>query len=254
LECTIVSVGHGSAVVVRLPEGQTLLYDAGCMGDPIYAERAISAVLWHEGIRHLDAVVLSHADADHYNALPGLLKRFSVGAVHVTPLMFERHSPALDALAEAIAKAGVPLDVVASPDRLRAGGDVSIEVLHPPRRGVLGSDNANSIVLAIEYQGRRLLLTGDLEPPGLDDVLAERPLDVDLLMAPHHGSRFSDPPGMARWSTPEFVVISGSRSDLQPSVAMAYTSRGARVLHTAQSGAVRATISNGDLRVTPWRD
>ena len=32
---------------------------------------------------------------------------------------------------------------------------VRIEVLHPPRRGVLGSDNANSIVLAIEYQGRR---------------------------------------------------------------------------------------------------
>jgi competence protein ComEC len=253
LDCTFVSVGHGSAVVMRLPGGQTLLYDAGCMGSPVFGERAISAVLWSQGIRHLDAVVLSHADADHYNALPGVLKKFSAGIVYVTPLMFDRQAAALTALAESIAAAGVPLEVIASGDRLHAADDCSIEVLHPPRKGVVGSDNANSIVLAIEFQGRRLLLTGDLESPGLDNVLAEQPYDCDVLMAPHHGSRFSDPPGMARWSTPEWVVISGSRADWQPGVTAAYSSHGGTVLHTAQSGAVRATIVDGRLSVTAWR-
>jgi competence protein ComEC len=254
LDCTFVSVGHGSAVVVRLPGGKTLLYDAGCMNSPLVGQRAISAVLWSQGIRHLDAVILSHADADHYNALPGLLKKFSAGAVHVTPLMFDRSTPALDALAAGIAAAGVPLDVIASGDRLQTGDDCTIEVLHPPRKGVLGSDNANSIVLAIEYQQRRILLTGDLENPGLDDVLAERPYDADLLLAPHHGSRFSDPPGMATWSSPEFVVISGSRADWQPAVAEAYSSRGGQVLHTAHTGAIRATITGGQLSVISRRD
>jgi competence protein ComEC len=253
LDCTFVSVGHGSAVVMRLPGGQTLLYDVGCMGSPVFGERAISAVLWSQGIRHLDAVVLSHADADHYNALPGLLKKFSAGIVYVTPLMFDRQAAALTALAESIAAAGVPLEVIAGGDRLHAAEDCSIEVLHPPRKGVVGSDNANSIVLAIEFQGRRLLLTGDLESPGLDDVLAEQPYDCDVLMAPHHGSRFSDPPGMARWSTPEWVIISGSRADWQPGVAAAYSSRGGTVLHTAQSGAIRATIVDGQLAVRAWR-
>jgi competence protein ComEC len=195
LDCTFVSVGHGSAVVMRLPNGQTLLYDAGCMGSPVFGERAISAVLWSHGIRHLDAVVLSHADADHYNALPGLLKKFSAAVVCVTPLMFDRQTAALTALHDSIVAAGVPLAVIASGDRLQSADDCSIEVLHPPRRGLVGSDNANSIVLAIEFQSRRLLFTGDLESPGLDDVLAEEPYDCDLLMAPHHGSRFSDPPG-----------------------------------------------------------
>ena len=73
-------------------------------------------------------------------------------------------------------------------------------------------------------------------------------------MAPHHGSRFSDPPGMARWSSPEWIVISGSRTDLQPAVAAAYSSRGGTVLHTARSGAVRATIVGGQLAVRAWRD
>jgi competence protein ComEC len=237
---------------MRVPDGKTLLYDAGCMGSPVFAERAISSVLWSQGIRHLDAVIVSHADADHYNALPGLLKKFSAGIVYVTPLMFDRPTPALTALADSIAAAGVPIEIIASGDRLRSAEDISIEVLHPPRKGVLGSDNANSIVLAIEFQGRRVLLTGDLESPGLDDVLAEEPYDCDVLMA--HGSRFSDPPGMARWCAPEWVVISGSRSDLQPAVAAAYSSRGGAVLHTARGGAVRATIADGQLAVKAWRD
>ena len=59
---------------------------------------------------------------------------------------------------------------------------------------------------------------------------------------------------MARWSTPEWVVISGSRTDWQPAVAAAYSSRGGTVLHTARSGAVRATIVDGQLAVSPWRE
>ena len=71
LICTVISVGHGSAVVLELPDGRALLYDAGRLGPPLAASRAIASYLWSRGRTHLDAVVLSHADADHYNALPG---------------------------------------------------------------------------------------------------------------------------------------------------------------------------------------
>lgn len=71
LTCTVLAVGHGSAVVLELPDGRTLLYDAGHLGPPGVASRAIAGYLWSRGRTHLDAVVLSHADADHYNALPG---------------------------------------------------------------------------------------------------------------------------------------------------------------------------------------
>jgi competence protein ComEC len=249
LECTFLSVGHGAAVVVELPGGETLLYDSGRLGSPTSAARAVAGYLWARGIKHLDAVVVSHADADHYNALPALLDRFSVGAVYVSPVMFLEPSPALAALRSAINRAGVPLGEVWSGDRLRSAGGARIEVLHPPRGGVLGSDNANSIVLAIEYQGRRLLLTGDLESPGLDDVMAEEPYDCDVLLAPHHGSAFSDPPGFAGWSTPEWTVISGGWRDRPEGVADAYAARGSRVLHTATSGAVRVSIVDGQMDV-----
>jgi competence protein ComEC len=89
LECTFLSVGHGSSVVLALPSGATMLYDAGQFTSPYGGARAIAGCLWARGVTHLDAVVISHADADHYNALPELLERFSVGVVYVSPVMFE---------------------------------------------------------------------------------------------------------------------------------------------------------------------
>ena len=171
-----------------------MLYDAGQFGAPSAGVRTISEFLWHRGYTRLDAVVLSHPDMDHFNALPGLLEKFSVGEVCVSPVMFEKDNHAVKVLHSAIEEHGVPVHEVRAGDRLRAGQGCAVEVLHPPRHGVLGSDNANSIVLAVDYQGREVLLPGDLESPGLDDVLAEEPRHCDVLLAPHHGSRQSNVP------------------------------------------------------------
>ncbi len=200
----------------------------------------------------LDAVLLSHADADHYNALPGLLERFSVGVVYVSPLMFEREEPGLTALQDALRRAKVPVRETSAGDRLSGGQDCRIEVLHPPPRGVLGSDNANSLVLAIEYQGKRILLPGDLERRGLGDVLTEELLHCDVLLAPHHGGRESAPPGLARWATPRFVVVSGSLSFNVGQTTATYQAAGAQVFHTAENGAVAVRIDDRGVHVATW--
>jgi competence protein ComEC len=256
LACSFVAVGHGVSVLIELPDGRNMLYDAGRLGSPLAGVRPASAVLWSRGISHLDAVIVSHADADHFNALPDLLDRFSVGVVYVSPVMFEEQPPAVRELREAIDRHGVKIEEVSFGDRLLKGA-VVITVLHPPRRGVLGSDNANSIVLLLEYAGRRVLLTGDLESPGLDDVLAEEPLDCDVVLAPHHGSPRSSPSRFSEWSTPETVVVSGGRSlgDLSTIAAVRNSFRlaGAEVYHTSDDGCVRVEIAPENLTVHSFR-
>ena len=257
LTCTFVAVGHGTAAVVELPNGKTILYDCGRLGSPVSTSRQIASVLWSRGIGHLDAVIISHADSDHFNALPGLLERFSVGVVYVSPVMFDQPQPAVAELVRAIEARGVPMRMLRSSDRLQTGSEARLEVLHPTAKGVFGSDNANSIVLLVEHAGRRLLLPGDIESPGLEDLLAEEPLDCDVIMAPHHGSIRSDPTGFALWSRPEYVVMSGGR-DVEPhaateSVKDSYRARGARVFHTAEDGAVRFELSETGITVSPFR-
>jgi competence protein ComEC len=111
----------------------------------------------------------------------------------------------------------------------------------------VGSDNANSLSLAVEYAGRRVLLPGDLESPGLEDVMAEEPYNCDILLAPHHGSRRSDPPGFAAWSTPEWVVISGAGGDDAGLVTQTYQRAGAFVLPTHELGTVSFHIATDAL-------
>jgi competence protein ComEC len=257
LACTFVAVGHGVCVLVELPDGRKLLYDSGRLGSPLAGIRPVASVLWSRGISHLDAIVISHADADHFNAIPGLLERFTVGAIYVSPVMFDRLPPAVKALREAIERQGVPWREIHGGQRLAAGTGTTIEVLHPPESGVRGSDNANSIVLLIEHARTRILLTGDLESPGLDDVLAEEPLDCDIVLAPHHGSPRSSPGRFAEWSRPEHVVISGRLGFSDRATALgvknSFRLQGAEVYHTAEDGSVRFEIAQSGISVFTHR-
>ena len=274
LEVAFVSVGHGACVMLQAPGGETILYDAGSLGSPETATRTVASYLWHRGITRLDGIVISHADVDHYNAVPGLLEQFGVGAIYVSPVMFQgsgfelvegdaKTQAEIDAefatvlsgpaeLRRAIDRAGVPIRPIWAGDRLRLGPEVAIEVLHPPRRGVIGNDNANSITMMVEYDDQRVLLPGDLESPGLEDLMAELPRDCDVLLAPHHGSARSDPPGFATWSTPEWVVVSCGNADVRRSIR-SYELAGATAFQTNLSGTVEFAVGKGETRVATWR-
>jgi len=265
LDCTFLSVGHGCAVVVQLPDGRTILVDAGSQVSPEYCARSVAAFLWSEGITHLDAVVLTHADADHYNALGDLLRQFSVGVVYTSPTMFDREneSAALAELKAVIVRAGVSIETIHRGNRLRAPPGCMIEVLNPPERGFFDDDNANSIVLMLQWHGQRILLTGDLEDAGLQEMLEEEPMPCDVLLVPHHGSRRSiathpaalglDGSAVARslpeWSRPKVAIVSGGRSVDMEVIENAYGAVGAEVLDTARCGAIRTSLSADELEI-----
>lgn len=239
VRCTCLSVGHGTCVVMELPGKRAMLYDAGCLGSPHRGVGIISRSLWRLGIAHIDVLFVSHADADHYNAIPELLNRFSVGQVMTTDCLMRDASSGIELLLSEITEHGVPVREVAAGDLLRPCSQVEIRVLHPARHAPAISDNANSLVLELDFAGRRLLLPGDLEPPGLRQLTSTLPRDVDVLMAPHHGSPHSQPTEIVSWCAPEFVVISsGHAGDVLQQQCDAYRVGPRQVLSTARRGAI----------------
>ncbi len=258
LRCTFLAVGHGTCVVLELPGDQTVLYDAGSLGSSRTASRKVAGYLWSRGITQIEAIFISHADVDHYAAVPGLLELFSVGAVYVAPQMFSAVAPdaeptAVNYLRTALAKAQVPVQEIWQHHRLQAVHDgVTLEVLHPPCTGVGGSDNANSIVLSIRFAGQHILLPGDLESPGLEACMRGGPLDVDILLAPHHGSHCSDPAGFSAWCTPDWTIISGQHAT-ESVTAATYQAQGSKTLSTSECGAIHFIFSQQSTRaVTTW--
>jgi competence protein ComEC len=205
LRCTFLAVGRGGCAVLETPDGRTILYDAGAAGGPDVTRRQIAPFLWSRGIRRIDEVIISHADLDHFNGLPDLLERFSVGQVSVTPTFADKTTQAVRATLDAVERHQIPIRIVRAGDRLSAG-DVSLQVLYPPADGPLGKENFRSLVVVVQHAGHALMLTGDLEGPGMALVQRLPPPRVDVLMAPHHGSRSTDTPGLARKVRPQIVI------------------------------------------------
>ncbi|HEY1068811.1 MAG TPA: MBL fold metallo-hydrolase, partial [Pirellulales bacterium] len=247
LTCTFLNVGHGLAVIVELPDGRALLYDAGRLGSPDQAARAVSGALWSQGRRRVHGAIVSHADADHFNALPSLFQKFAFDVVYLAPSFHRDDGGATRSLFEALTAARVPTRPLVAEDGIALAHGVAIRVLQPPAEGVFGEDNANSLVVAIEYAGRRILLTGDLEEAGLDRLLAMPPLACDVLLAPHHGSTNTLVEPLAEWASPHYVVVSGDPAKTGTHTASRYRENGCRVLTTGEVGAVRATITAGGL-------
>ena len=244
LRCTFLSVGHGVAILIELPNKQTLLYDAGSLEDGVRAQRVVESALLARGLTRIDALVISHADIDHFNAVPGLLENFPVGVVYLSPAFLDFHQSSVRKVCEAALQANVPLRLVWAGDRLKCGDDVSVEILLPPARGLSMDDNANSIVLSVHYAGRGLLLTGDLEKAGMQALLRMPPQAHDILLSPHHGSLKANPPDLARWVVPRWVVVSGGADIAADKLRQNYGA-GATLLTTARQGAITVEVTPG---------
>jgi competence protein ComEC len=208
LRCTFLAVGHGGCTVLETSAGRVLLYDAGAMSGPDVADQHIIPFLRHRGIRGIDEVLISHGDWDHFNGLIQLLDRFPVGQVTCTPTFVQTKKQGVAFTLKILRQRGIPLRIVQAGDRLSAGDGVEMEVLHPPAAGPEGEENFRSLTLRIVHEGNVFLLTGDLKGPGLERVLGLLKGRVDVLMAPHHGSRRLDAEGLVERAKPWLIVAS----------------------------------------------
>jgi len=208
LRCTFLAVGHGGCTVLETPDGRTILYDAGSLAGPDVVQNQIAPYLWHRGIRRIDDLILSHADLDHFNGLPALLELFAIGQVIRTPSFQDKEAPGVQLVLDVLEARQILVEVVKTGDKIQAG-EVVLEVLHPPRDGPEGKENVRSLTLLVQHKDHRILLTGDLEGEGLSMVMkTKNPRPIDVLMAPHHGSKNLDTKGLVEWAGNPWVVIS----------------------------------------------
>jgi len=133
----------------------------------------------------------------------------------------------------------VPVEPLYEGARLVTELGGTVQVLHPPPGGCHGGDNSNSIVLHVCCDGHSVLLTGDLEEEGLEELLAELPWSCDVLLAPHHGSRRSRPGEVVAWAAPAWVVVSEGAVANAHQLLADYQADGAQACWTHRDGMIQ---------------
>lgn len=253
-EIIALDVGQGDSIVVRAGDKVILVDGGGRSGSASFGESTLLPLLVDRGIQHLDAVVLTHAHPDHCGGIPAVLDNLGVGEIWITPRRFNGECAA--AVLASTIRSRTPIHLVHDGDRLVAGALHATAMLAPgPFRR--SQENNCSIVLRVQIESHRLLLTGDIERDA-EARIADRRLACDLLKVAHHGSRSSSTPPLLDAAAPRIALISAGRRNLfghpHAEVLDALTARRIRVWRTDQSGTIAITLRGRQLEPSPEID
>lgn len=255
----------GGAVLVRVKDsaGATRhwLIDSG-------SERAfalhVEPVLRAYGVNALDGLILTHRDARHDGAALRILQRHRPTRLWMGPHT-GRKSAVRDALLTAAAASGTTVGELHRGMSLTLGDAAALRCLHPGPdpdrlRGV-GDDDA--LVLRLEAQGWRVLLTSDAGFSTEKALLApqaggeERPLiQADLLVKGWHGGDFSGLVEFVTESGPRAVVATHHRFPRREQIPegwrLGLEARGVRVFGQGETGGVTVDLTPTELRAAPF--
>jgi len=188
-------VGQGDASLIRLPGKVEILVDGGRGGAATRLEGALGAL----GVDDLDVIIATHADADHIQALPEVMRKLPVHLLLTGPP--RPGDPQDEALRQAALERGVQVVQVGAGSVLEVKG-ARLRFLNP--YGDETTDNERSLVFVLEYRGHKALFTGDA-PTSAEVRWQGEP--VDLLKVGHHGSSSSTGEALLEGFQPKIALI-----------------------------------------------
>ena len=194
---TVLDVGQGQCILLQ-SEGKTYLVDCGGSDGEEAADAAAERLL-SQGIFRLDGVILTHFDKDHSGGMEYLLRRIPADTLFVP---YCADDDDLMTRLEPLAK-----QVMHLKENIKISyGNTDLSIFAPV---VPDSGNESSLAVLFRHEDCDILITGDRSDFGERMLLrtAEIP-EVDILVAGHHGSKYSTSTQLLAAAMPKIVVIS----------------------------------------------
>ena len=237
---TVLDIGQGLSVLVQTRH-HVLVYDTGdrFSDEVTAADRSLLPTLARRGVRHIDRVMVSHGDRDHSGGVSSLEKRY--GRLNI------------------VAGSEIPdfsgaLTFCGRGQQWLWDG-VRFEVL---AGGGYARSNDCSCVLKITAGNQSVLLTGDISSRVERQMLSDNlPVQADVLLAPHHGSKHSGSEAFLTKVRPEIVIFSAGYGNRfghpSPEAVTRARSVGARIYNTAEDGSLGFRLGGGRLNIEAYR-
>ena len=254
---TAIDIGQGDSLLLTTPSGSHILVDAGDIKRQDSGKDIIVPYLHHIGVSKLDALVITHADQDHFGGATSIIKMFPVKELWITDCArIDEKENWQQVISEAYRR-GIPIRDI-SRGVLYKEKFFEIKVIHPDTKRCVDA-NTQSISFRVKGLGHSAILTGDLTVQGEKEIMkTDVYLKSDVLKLGHHGSKTSSSRKFLNRVNPELALISSGRKNRfrHPSkqVIQRLDSLKIPYLNTAEKGTIDIVFRQDTMLVeTMWR-
>ena len=201
-QVTYINVGQGDSTLIQ-NNNQTVLIDAG-HGDGY--ENASLNYLKEHSINTLDALILTHCDADHINDAKNIIYQLNVKKIYMSSRTSSSYTymKLLNTIKEKKKKITVP----------KVGDTFQVGVGSIEFIGVVeGAQNNNDSSLCMRYDDgyHRFVFTGDAAE-SMEKKLNK--VQCDVFQAGHHGSAYSNSDNLLSRMKASYVVVSCGKDNM----------------------------------------
>lgn len=200
LNLHFLNVGQADSAFIELPDGQTVLIDAGNSQDAHTIINYIKDLEYNK----IDYVIATHPHSDHIGGMAKILENFEIGKMYMpkqvhTTVTFEN-------MLNVIQNQNIDLYTAKAGVNILTTINTKIDILAPFQDNYSNLNNS-SVVIKLMYGDTVMLFMGDAEEE-IESQLLAYDINADLIKIGHHGSDSSSSKNFLSKVSPDIAIIS----------------------------------------------
>ena len=199
LRVSFIDVGQGDSEFIELPNGETMLIDAGTNETGKNVVDYIKSL----GYTSINYVVGTHPHEDHIGGLDDVIKTFDIGSIYMPKVTADTKT--FEDVLDAAESKNLMINTAKSGVSIMDTEDLSVKFLAPTLDSYENTNDYSAVVKVV-YGDTSYLFTGDAEE--FSENLITDDVNADVLKVGHHGSSTSTSTEFLKKVSPSSAVIS----------------------------------------------
>jgi len=254
-DIVFVDVGQGDCLHIKTHNGENILIDSGGNMNYDVGAKILMPYLLKNGVTKIDAAFVTHLHQDHYGGVITLAKKGMIEKLY----MYESNKAEEETILKETGLNEGQITYIAQGDKIVFDEGISVKVLSPIRKSAAyyeeqksnqTDENANSLILKLDYNGISVLMTGDIDYNGeknlINQYLGTEELSVNILKVSHHGSKNGTSDGFLETLKPKIAVIQVGKNNFghpHPSVIEKIQNKDIMLYRNDKNGAIGISVN-----------